>query len=120
VLHLKATSCVTAQEATTYEIRLWGMTSTSNFEKESFEFKFLLMIVDVPWKVPNTFIRKGFLTPAVKEEIHHYSSQYSARISAHPNDPVENLKAQTQNTRLPRNAIRSAYQIPSVILVFMI
>jgi hypothetical protein len=30
-------------------------------------------------------------TPAVKEEIHHYSFQYSAHLSAHPNDLTVNL-----------------------------
>jgi hypothetical protein len=29
--------------------------------------------------------------PTVKEEIRRYSSQYSARLSAHPNDLIVNL-----------------------------
>jgi hypothetical protein len=32
-----------------------------------------------------------FQIPAVKEEIHRYSSQYSALLSAHPNDLIANL-----------------------------
>jgi hypothetical protein len=40
------------------------------------------MIVDAPWYVPNTAIRRDLQTPTVKEEIRRYSSQYSARLSA--------------------------------------
>jgi hypothetical protein len=36
------------------------------------------MIVDAPWYVPNTVIRRDLQTPTVKEEILRYSSQYSA------------------------------------------
>jgi hypothetical protein len=46
------------------------------------------MIVDAPWYVPNTVIRRDLQTPVVKEEIRRYSSQYSARFSAHPNDLI--------------------------------
>jgi hypothetical protein len=44
------------------------------------------MIMDAPWYVTNMFIRRDLQTPAVKEEIRRYSYQYSARLSAHPND----------------------------------
>jgi hypothetical protein len=44
------------------------------------------MIVDAPWYVPNTVIQRDRNTPTVKEEIRRYSSQYSARLSAHPNE----------------------------------
>jgi hypothetical protein len=44
------------------------------------------MIVDAPWYVPNTVFRRDLQIPTVKEEIRRYSSQYSARLSAHPND----------------------------------
>jgi hypothetical protein len=33
-------------------------------------------------------------TPTDTEEIRRYSSQYSARLSAHPNDLIVNLMAQ--------------------------
>jgi hypothetical protein len=49
------------------------------------------MIVDSAWYVPKTVIRKDLQTPTVKVEIRRYSSQYSARLSAHPNDLVVNL-----------------------------
>jgi hypothetical protein len=51
------------------------------------------MIVDEPWYVPNTVIRRDLHTPTVKEEIRRYSSQYSA----HPNDLVVNLMEQPDN-----------------------
>jgi hypothetical protein len=34
------------------------------------------MIVDAPWYVPNTVIRRDLQPPTVKEEIRRYSSQY--------------------------------------------
>jgi hypothetical protein len=41
--------------------------------------------------------------PTVKEEIRHYSSQYSARLSAHPNDLTVNLIELPDNKRLRRH-----------------
>jgi hypothetical protein len=35
--------------------------------------------------------------------IHRYSSQYSARLSAHPNSLVVNLMEQPDNMRVPRH-----------------
>jgi hypothetical protein len=78
----------------TYGIQLWGKASTSNIEiLELFQSKALRMTVDAPWYVPNTVIRRDLQIPTVKEEIRHYSSQYSARLSAHTNgltvNPIE-------------------------------
>jgi hypothetical protein len=58
------------------------------------------MIVDAPWYVPNTVIRRDLQTPTVKEEIGGYSSQYSARPSAHPNDLIVDLIELPENRRL--------------------
>jgi hypothetical protein len=55
------------------------------------------MIVDAPWYVPNTAIRRDLQTPTVKEEIRRYSSQYSARLIAHTNGLVVNLIEQPDN-----------------------
>jgi hypothetical protein len=49
------------------------------------------MAVDEPRYVLNTVIRRDLQTPRVKEEIRRYSSQYSARLSAQPNDLTVNL-----------------------------
>jgi hypothetical protein len=88
----------------TYLIQLWGMASTSNIEiLERFQSKPLRMIVDAPWYVPNTVIRRDPQTPTVKEEICRYSSQYSARLSAHPNDLIVNLMELPDNRRLRRH-----------------
>jgi hypothetical protein len=80
------------------------------------------MIVDAPWYVPNTVIRRDLQISTLKEEIRRYSSQYSARLSAHPNDLIVNLIEVPDNRRLRRHLPnkRSAYQIPSVIVVFKI
>jgi hypothetical protein len=56
-----------------------------------------------PWYVPNTVIQKYFKTPTLKEEIHRYSSQYSARLSVHPNDLIVNLIELPDNRRLGRH-----------------
>jgi hypothetical protein len=71
----------------TYGIQLSGKASTSNTEiLEHFQPKTLRMIVDALWYMPNTVIRRDLQIPTVKEEILRYSTQYSARLSAHPND----------------------------------
>jgi hypothetical protein len=62
------------------------------------------MIVDAaPWYVPNTVIRRDLQIPIVKEEIRRYSSQYSARLSALPNDLIVNLIELPDNRRLQRH-----------------
>jgi hypothetical protein len=88
----------------TYGIQLWGTASTYNKELlERFQSKALLMIVDAPLYVPNMVIRRDLQIPTVKEEIRLYSSQYSARLSAHPNDLTVNLIELTDNRRLGRH-----------------
>jgi hypothetical protein len=48
--------------------------------------------------------RNKRITPTIKEEISHYSSQYSARLRVHPNAiVVMNLMAQPDNRRLRRH-----------------
>jgi hypothetical protein len=69
---------------------------------ERFQSKALRMIVDAPWYVPNTVIRRDLQVPTVKEEIRRYSSQYSARLSPHPNDITVNLIELPDNRRLRR------------------
>jgi hypothetical protein len=76
----------------TYGIQLWGTASTSNIEiLERFQSKALCIIVDAPWYELNTVIRRDLQIPTLKEEIRRYSSQYSARLSAHPNDLIVNV-----------------------------
>jgi hypothetical protein len=55
-----------------YGIQLWGTASTSNIEiLELFQSKALHMILDAPWYVPKTLIRRDLQIPSVKEEISH-------------------------------------------------
>jgi hypothetical protein len=87
-----------------YRIQLWGTASTSNIEiLERFQSKALRMTVDAPWYVPNTVIQRDLQTPTVKEEIRRYSSQYSTRLSAHPNDLIVDLIELPDNRRLRRH-----------------
>jgi hypothetical protein len=56
----------------TYGIQLWGAASTSNVEiLERFQSKSLRQIMDAPWYVSNTPIRRDLHMPTVKEEIRH-------------------------------------------------
>jgi hypothetical protein len=88
----------------THGIHLWGTASTSNVEiLERFQSKALHMIVDAPWYVPKKVIRRVLQILIVKEEICCYSSQYSARLSAHPNDLIVNLIELPDNRRLRRH-----------------
>jgi hypothetical protein len=87
----------------TYRIQLWCMASTFSIEiLERFQLKALCMILDLPWYVPNTVIRRNIQIPTVKGEIHCYSSQYIACFSAHPNDLIVNLIELPDNRRLQR------------------
>jgi hypothetical protein len=61
------------------------------------------MIVDAPWYVPDTVTRRDLRTPTAKAKISHYSSQFSARLGVHSNDPVVNVMAQPDNRRLRRH-----------------
>jgi hypothetical protein len=58
---------------------------------------------------------KDLQTPTVKEEIRRYSSQYSARLSAHPNGLVVNLMEQPHNNRLLRRHLPN--DLPTRFLV---
>jgi hypothetical protein len=78
---------------------------------ERFHWKALSMIVDAPWYVPNTVIRRDLQTPTVKEEIRRYNSQYSA----HPNGLVVNLMEQPDNNRRLRRHLPN--DLPTGFLV---
>jgi hypothetical protein len=73
------------------------MASTSNIQIQQFQSKDLRLIVDAPWYVPNKVIQRDLQTSTVKEEIRRYSSQYSARLGAHPNGLVVNVMEQPDN-----------------------
>jgi hypothetical protein len=68
--------------------------------KYFFQSKALHKMVDAPWYIPNTVIRRNLQIPTVKVGICRYSSQYSARLSAHPNDVTVNLMELPDNKRL--------------------
>jgi hypothetical protein len=88
----------------TYGIQLWGTASASNIEiLEHFQWKALCMIVGAPWYVLNTVIQRDIQIQTVKEEIRHYSSQYSARLSTYQNDLIVNLIVLPDNMRLRRH-----------------
>jgi hypothetical protein len=98
----------------TYVIQLWGTASASNTEiLERFQSKTLHMIVDAPWYVPNTVIRRDLHIPTVKEEIQRYSSH----CSAHPNDLIANLMDLPDNRRLRRHLPND---LPTRFLVWLL
>jgi hypothetical protein len=87
----------------TYGKQLWGTVSTSNIEiLERFQSKVLHMIVDAPWYVHNSLIRRDLSCPTVKEEIRRYSSHYGDRLRTHPNHLAVNLLRLPDNRRLRR------------------
>jgi hypothetical protein len=82
-------------------IQLWGTASTSNIAiLHRFQSKALHLIVDAPWYVPNTIIRRDLQIPT---EIRRYSSQYSARLSALPNNIIVNLIELPDSRQLRRH-----------------
>jgi hypothetical protein len=100
----------------TYGIRLWGTASTSNIEiVERIQSKDLRMIADAPWYVPNTLIRRDLQIPSVKEEISHYSSHYSVRLTAHPNHILLTL-LEPPATPLAKRSANKIYGVIYVII----
>jgi hypothetical protein len=84
-------------------IQLLDRASTSNTGiLERFQSNVLGKTVDELWYMPKTVVRRDLQTPKVKAEIRHYSSQYSARFSVHPNDLVVNIMAKSDNRRLQK------------------
>jgi hypothetical protein len=73
------------------------------------------MIVDASWYVSNTVFRRDLQTPTVKEEIRRFSSQYSARLRAHPNGLVVNLMEQPDSNRRLRRYLPN--DLPTRFLV---
>jgi hypothetical protein len=98
------------------------MASISNTEiLEFFWSKVLCLIVDAPWYVPNMVIRRDLQIPTVKEEIFRYSSQYSASLSAHPTGFYSKPHGANRQQAIANTPAKwSAYQISSVIVVFVI
>jgi hypothetical protein len=85
----------------TYGIQLWGTTSNSNITSlESFQSKVLRQIVNAPWYVPNSVIRKVLRIPSVKEEISRFSSHYAVRLRANPNELITTLTEPPLHKRL--------------------
>jgi hypothetical protein len=85
-------------------IQLCGTPSTSNTEMfERFQSKNLRKIVDAPWYVPNTVIRRDLQIKAVKDEIRRCISQYCASLSAHSNVLIINVMVIADNRRLRRH-----------------
>jgi hypothetical protein len=83
-------------------IQLWGMASTSNIQiLKCFQLKALRIMVDAPWHILNLVIQRDLQTQTVKEIC--CSSQYSAHLSAHPNDLLVNLMQFPDNRRLQRH-----------------
>jgi hypothetical protein len=85
-------------------IQLWGTASTSNIDiLERFQSKALHLIVDAPWYVPNTLIRRDLQMPSVKEKFRYYSSHYSTRFTAYPNDLLLTLLEPPERKHLRRH-----------------
>jgi hypothetical protein len=85
-------------------MQIWGTASTSNLEiLERLQSKASGMRVDAPRYVPNTVIPRDLQAPTVKEVIRRYNSQYSARLSAHPDGLAVNLTELQDNRRLRRH-----------------
>jgi hypothetical protein len=83
--------------------------STFNIEiQERFQVEALRMI-DAPWYVPNTLIRRDLQIPTVKEKISHYNSHYSALLTAHPIDILLTLFGPPERKRLPATPVSKRY-----------
>jgi hypothetical protein len=74
--------------------------------------------MDTPWYIPNKTIRKDLQIPTVKEDISRHSTQYSKRLSRHPNELTLNLEEPPRKRRLQQYLpIDLPHQIQYVIIV---
>jgi hypothetical protein len=107
----------------TYGIQLWGTTSNSNIAiLERFQSKVLRLIVDAPWYVPNSVIRKDLRIPSVKEEISRFSSHYALRLRTQTNELIATLTGPPTHKRLRRywpNDLLTRFQ-PIVVLEILV
>jgi hypothetical protein len=85
----------------------------SNIEiLESFQPKALRMIMDAPWYVPNTIIRKDLQIPMAKHEISRYSYHLQQKPQRAPKLTNFKPSGTTGNNAIAKElAKRSAYQI---------
>jgi hypothetical protein len=98
-------------------MQLWGTASTSNIEiLERFQPKDLRMIVDAPWYVPNVVIRRDLQrrNPPLQPSIQGSPQRTPKRPSSGPHG------ATRQRAIAETLAKWSAYQIPSVIVLFIV
>jgi hypothetical protein len=83
---------------------------------ERFQSKASRMAMDAPWYVPNAVIRRDVQTPKVKEEMF---SQRSRQLT--PKRPRSEPHGATRQRAVAESpAKRSACQIPSVNVVFLV
>jgi hypothetical protein len=75
------------------------------------------MIVDAPWYIPITVIRRDLHAPIIKEEICHYSNQYSAPQCTPKRPRSEAHGATWQQAIAKTSAKRSAYDSKFNILI---
>lgn len=88
----------------TYGIELWGTTCNSNIEiLERFQAKVLRAIVNAPWYVKNSVIRRDLHMCSVKETVSSSSQKYYNRLREHPNLLVNKLLNQNPKRRLKRH-----------------
>ena len=60
-------------------------------------------LLDAPWYVPNTIIKRDLQIPTVKQEARKYSADYRKRLDTHPNNLASTLfKEQFRTLRLKR------------------
>jgi hypothetical protein len=102
----------------TYGIQLWGTASISNIEiLERLQLRALLMIVVAPWYVPNTVIRRDLQTP-INLPLQLWVQSSPQRTPKRPSSEPHGATRKRGIAKTP--AKWSVYQIPSVIVVFVI
>jgi hypothetical protein len=78
------------------------------------------MILDAPWYMQNMIIQRDLHTPTAKEEMLQLSIQCLPQCT--PKQPISELHGTTrqQQAIAKTHAKLSAYQIPSVIVIFVL
>jgi len=87
----------------TYGLPLWGTASQSNIEiLQRLQNKILRMATDAPWYIPKHMLHTDLQIPTIRDEIKRLSTNYKAKIEAHPNKLTTSLLEKHGPGRLHR------------------
>jgi len=89
-----------------YGSTVWGQTCNRNLKRLEAQQSILLrQIVDAPWFVRNTAIRRDLKTPTLRDELTSRNRKMLSSFLNHPNRKLQYDPAESSRTKRPRLAL---------------